>query len=82
MPVGLYAEALGGITASAKSIPEEGSNFNFTQDTGLGFEAHLDDRWRWFGGYRMKHLSNGDLFNDENPSQNNHYVFTGLAYSF
>jgi hypothetical protein len=39
----------------------------------------LTDRISWTSGYRLKHLSNGNLFNDDNPSQNDHHVYTGIA---
>ena len=77
-----YVEVLGGITYGARSIPEEGSSFNFTQDTGVGLEMQITDGVSWFSGYRLKHLSNGNLFNDDNPSQNDHFVYTGLAISW
>ncbi|MCA9251421.1 MAG: acyloxyacyl hydrolase [Phycisphaerales bacterium] len=79
MPVSLYAEILGGMMHGAHSIPEEGSNFNFTQDTGVGMEMKLADNVSWITGYRFQHLSNGDLFNDDNPSQNDNQVYTGIA---
>ncbi len=81
-PLGLYAEMLGGLTYGSNSIPEEGSNFNFTHDTGAGFEWQLSDNVSWISGYRLKHLSNGNFFNDDNPSQNEHHVYTGLAVSW
>jgi hypothetical protein len=79
VPVGLYGELLGGISYSARSVPEEGSNFNFTQDAGMGFEMILVDGVSLIGGYRLKHLSNADLFNDANPSQNDNHVYGGIA---
>ncbi len=81
-PFSLYGEILGGVTYGARSIPEEGSNFNFTQDTGLGFETQIADGVAWFGGYRLKHLSNGNFFNDDNPAQNDHFVYTGISFSW
>jgi hypothetical protein len=77
--MGLYGELLGGITYAARSVPEEGSNFNFTQDAGVGLEMQLSDTVSFVGGYRLKHLSNADLFNDSNPSQNDHHVYAGVA---
>ena len=79
VPVGLYGEILGGLTYGARSVPDEGSNFNFTQDTGVGFEIQLTEEVSWINGYRLKHLSNGNLFNDDNPSQNDHFVYSGLS---
>lgn len=82
MPVALYGEVLGGMMNGARSVPEEGSNTNFTQDTGVGFEVVLSPRLSWIGGYRLKHLSNGRIFRtDSNPSQNDHFVYTGLSMS-
>jgi hypothetical protein len=78
-PVGLFGEILGGLQLSSKSVPEEGSHMNFTQDTGVGFEAHLTDTIRWITGYRLKHLSNGSIFGTTNPAQNDHHVYTGIA---
>ena len=78
-PFGLYAEVLGGLLYGAQSVPEEGSNFNFTQDAGLGFELRLNKHISWVTGYRLRHLSNGNFFNDDNPAQNDHQVYSGIA---
>lgn len=83
LPLGLYAEILGGLQYADISVPEEGSNANFTQDTGVGFELKLTDHISWQTGYRLRHLSNGRLFRDDsNPSQNEHLVYTGIAFSW
>lgn len=81
-PMGFFAEVYGGLLYGARSIPERGSNFNFTQQTGVGLEWRLYDRWSWFAGYRMRHLSNCHLFDDDNPSQNEHSVYTGVAFTW
>ena len=78
-PVGLYAEIMGGIMAGDASVPEGGSHANFTQDTGVGFEVQLAEGVNWMTGYRLRHLSNGYIFGQENPSQNDHHVYTGIA---
>lgn len=81
-PVGLYLEALGGLMYGSRSVPETGSHTNFTQDTGLGLEWQLTDHVTWMSGYRLRHLSNGRIFrSDSNPGQNDHLVYTGLAFS-
>lgn len=82
VPVGLYAEALGGILHASQSVPELGSNTNFTQDTGVGFEARISDHVSWQAGYRLRHLSNGHIFGPENPSQNDSQVYVGIAISW
>ncbi|MBW7906432.1 MAG: acyloxyacyl hydrolase [Phycisphaerae bacterium] len=82
-PVGLFGEVLGGMMNGSRSVPEGGSHTNFTQDTGVGCEVQLTRRVSWISGYRLRHLSNGRIFRtDSNPSQNDHFVYTGVAFSF
>ncbi|NOT02249.1 MAG: hypothetical protein HOP29_16705 [Phycisphaerales bacterium] len=81
-PMAFYAEALGGIMQGRRSVPETGHTFNFTQDTGVGFEWRIGENVSWISGYRVKHLSDGDFFDDENPAQNDQFVYTGLAISW
>ncbi len=81
-PVGLYAELLGGMMQSSASVPEAGSHTNFTQDAGVGMEVRLGEGFSWLTGYRLRHVSNGYIFSDKNPSQNDHQVYTGLAFSW
>lgn len=83
VPIGFFAEALGGIMTGSASVPQEGSATNFTQDTGLGVEMKLTENISWVTGYHLRHLSNGRIFrSDSNPAQNDHYVFTGIAISW
>lgn len=81
LPVGLYAEVLGGMMHGSRSVPEGGSHTNFTQDTGIGFELKLAEKVSWMSGYRYRHLSNGYIFASENPSQNDHMFYTGIAFT-
>lgn len=82
-PIGLFAEALGGLMYSTTSVPEAGSNTNFTQDTGVGFEMRVTDVISWVGGYRYRHLSHGHIFaGGDNPGQNDHQVYTGIAITW
>lgn len=83
VPVGLHVEALGGLMTGSRSIPENGAMTNFTQSTGIGFEVHLDKHLSWLGGYRLRHLSHGHVWTGgENPSQNDHHIYTGLAFTW
>lgn len=81
-PAGFFAEIWGGALYGARSVPGAGSNFDFTQDTGLGVEVKLSDDVSWITGYRLRHLSNGNFFNDSNPAQNDHHMYTALAFSW
>src|SRR5262245_46150363 len=80
--VGVFGEILGGMMQSAKSVPETGTHTNFTQDTGLGVEIKLTDNVSWISGYRLRHLSNCYAFGPDNPSQNDHQVYTGIGISW
>lgn len=81
-PFGVFADLQGGMLYAARSVPEGGSNVNFTQETGIGFEYRITPRISWVGGYRLRHMSNAYLFDDQNPSQNDQQIFTGIAISF
>jgi hypothetical protein len=81
---GVFLEALGGISYAHHSVPAvNGTHYNFTQDTGLGVEYLIDDRWSVLGGYRYSHLSNGQgVDQTKNPSQNDHEWWLGVGYSW
>lgn len=81
-PVGVFGELLGGLMQSSRSVPEAGTHTNFTQDAGLGIEFKLSENVGWITGYRLRHISNGQAFGGENPSQNDHQVYTGIAISW
>lgn len=80
--LGIFVEALGGLMQSNRSVPEGGSHTNFTQDAGLGLELRLADNVSWMTGYRLRHVSNGNVFGGENPSQNDHQAYMGVAFSW
>lgn len=81
--IGFFAELLGGLMHSSRSVPEEGTTTNFTQDTGVGFEVLFTKNISWITGYRLRHLSHGHVFGgSSNPSQNDHVVYTGIAITW
>lgn len=81
-PLGFYGELKGGLMQSSRSVPEEGTHTNFSQDSTLGVEWRLTENVSWQTGYRLRHVSNGYIFGSENPSQNDHQVFTGIAITW
>lgn len=82
LPLGFYAEMLGGLMHSRRSVPENGAHTNFTQDTGIGCELQLADNVAWQLGYRYRHISHGQVFaGDPNPGQNDNVVYTGIAFT-
>ncbi len=82
LPVGLFAEMWGGMLTANHPTPPAGSHTNFTQNTGLGFEVQLSEHISWISGYHLRHMSNCYVFGEDNPSQNDHFVFTGLAFAW
>lgn len=80
--VGFFVELLGGMMHTRRSVPEDGTRTNFTQDTGLGMEVRLTDNVSWISGYRLRHFSNCQVFGKDNPSQNEHQVYTGIGISW
>lgn len=81
-PVGLYGEISGGLMQSSRSVPEDGTHTNFTQDNAVGLEWRLSDNVSVLTGYRFRHISNGYIFGSENPAQNDNQVFAGVAISW
>jgi opacity protein-like surface antigen len=79
---GLFGDVLGGIQLSTRSIPEEGTHYNWSLALGPGCEYELRDSLWLQLGYRFRHISNGRGRVASNPSQNDHFIWVGLAWSF
>lgn len=78
-PIALYGEVLGGTSYASEPFPPGGRHWNLSMDIGGGFEIHLSKRLRWMVGYRLRHQSDGRGSIPENPGQNDHLVYTGIA---
>lgn len=79
---GLFGDVLGGVQVSTRSIPEEGTPYNWSLALGPGCEYALRDSLRLQLGYRFRHISNGRGRVASNPSQNDHSIWVGLAWTF
>jgi hypothetical protein len=67
----LLADVNGGISEGDHRIPAGGSHFNFTFTAGPAAAYRLSDTCYLLGGFRYFHLSNGNLYgDDQNPSIN------------
>jgi hypothetical protein len=78
-PVGFFGEVLGGFQASDRAIPPGAADFNFLLDGAVGAEMRVSERVSCVLAYRLRHLSNGSIFGDRNPSQDEHSPYVGLA---
>jgi opacity protein-like surface antigen len=82
-PVSLYLDVQIGRMRSEHPVPPQGSETNWTQDTGVGLEYALNDSWSLVGGYHLRHISNGSgngVTENDNPSQNEDLWFFGIGY--
>lgn len=78
---GLFGDVLGGVQLSTRSVPEEGTHFNWSLALGPGCEYELRDGLRLQLGYRFRHISNGRGRVAGNPSQNDHRIWVGLEWT-
>jgi hypothetical protein len=81
-PTALYFEVLGGRMWADDPVPPAGTEDNWTQDFGTGFEWRLSDRTSLLLGYRLRHFSNGKGSGSDNPSQNENVVLGALAFTW
>jgi opacity protein-like surface antigen len=79
----LFVDVGGGVFEAGRRVPEGGTQFNFTFETGLGVAIPLSDRIDLEVGARYFHLSNASLHgSDRNPSVNGPEAFLGLMFRF
>jgi len=80
-PVAVFSEGLAGVIYSSRSVPEDGTCTNLTDEIGVGFEVPLTDGIRWITGYRLRHLSHGHILHGKNPGEDDQEAYMGLALS-
>lgn len=78
----LFSEALIGYSVLSKSLPANGTNFNFVLQGGGGISRELSDRVRLVAGGRYFHMSNGSFFRTPNPGYDSLYVYGGVGFSY
>lgn len=76
-----YFEGGLGMVYTTQHTHEQGTQFNFLTQAGLGLQFFLTDHWALTGGYRFRHLSNADI-DDENQGIDHHFGLVGLSYFF
>ncbi|MFM8640637.1 MAG: acyloxyacyl hydrolase [Planctomycetota bacterium] len=75
----LFASIGGGVMGSTASVPEGGSEFNFTPSAGLGATFEVADGLRLYLSARWFHVSNAGTFAD-NPGRDNLSLWAGLSF--
>lgn len=78
----LYGDWGVGFAYLSKSIPSDGTNYDFILTAGVGFTKQLADSVHLIGGCRWFHFSNGAFFTDVNPGYDSKMVYLGLLVNY
>jgi opacity protein-like surface antigen len=70
-----------GLVHNSTPIIGQGTEINFLSYGGFGFRFNLDDSFALDVGYRIRHISNAGL-DDENGGLNSHMYLTTLSFKF
>jgi len=79
-PVGVGFEVSGGGQVSSRDVPPGGTSYNWVFGFGPTLEIPLGEETDLLAGYQWRHLSNGKGGESpENPTQNDHRIWVGVA---
>lgn len=76
-----YVEFGLGFIYTTQHVHEQGSQFNFTTQLGIGTKFFLSDHYALSAGYRFRHMSNAGL-DSPNRGVDFHFGVIGLTYIF
>jgi opacity protein-like surface antigen len=76
-----YVEGGLGMIYTTQHTHEQGTQFNFTSQAGIGLQFFVNDCWALTGGYRVRHMSNADI-DDDNSGIDHHFALIGMSYFF
>ena len=76
-----FIEAGAGMIYTTQHTHEQGTQFNFIPQAGIGLQFLLTKHWALTGGYRYRHLSNAGI-DDENVGIDHHFGLVGVSYFF
>jgi hypothetical protein len=76
-----YIEGGAGMIYTTQHTHEQGTQFNFTPQAGIGLQFLLTKQWALTGGYRYRHLSNAGI-DEDNVGLDHHFGLVGLSYFF
>ncbi len=80
----IFAEAGVGLLLATEEVPENGSEFNFTPQAGVGATFELSEGpERLIVGVNWRHISNANVFgSDRNPGRDDLFVYAGVTFPF
>jgi opacity protein-like surface antigen len=76
-----YVEIALGFIYTTQHVHEQGSQFNFTTQLGIGTQFSLSKHYALTAGYRFRHMSNAGL-STPNRGLDFHFGIIGLTYIF
>lgn len=76
-----YVEGGVGMVYTTQHTREQGTQYNFLSQVGLGLQFFLNKHVALTGGYRYRHLSNAGL-DHPNRGINHHFALLGVSYFF
>jgi lipid A 3-O-deacylase len=76
-----YIEGGLGMVYTTQHTHEQGTQYNFLTQAGIGLQFFLTDQWALTGGYRFRHLSNAGI-DEDNEGINHHFGLVGVSYFF
>jgi hypothetical protein len=79
-----FADGGVGLSYLSKSVPADGTNWNFVLTAGVGITKQICEDTHWICGARWFHLSNGAFFNpgSRNPGYDGGFLYTGLLFQY
>lgn len=78
--VGFLFEVTGGGQVASRDVPPGGTSYNWAFGFGPTLEIPLGEETDLLAGYQWRHLSNGKGGDSpENPTQNDHRLWVGVA---
>lgn len=76
-----YIEGGVGMIYTTQHTHEQGTQYNFIPQAGVGLQWLLTKHWALTGGYRFRHLSNAAI-SDSNQGIDHHFGLMGVSYFF
>lgn len=76
-----YLEGGLGFIYTTQHTHEQGTQYNFISQAGLGLRFFLNRHYALTAGYRFRHLSNADMHR-QNRGIDHHFGLVGLTYFF
>lgn len=77
----LYVDGGVGFLKTNDDVPDNGSNYNFTPQLGVGASFDIGNDWRMMLGLRWHHISNADTA-DSNPGRDSLLGYAGISVPF